>query len=93
MGCGCGRGKGNGARRTTTLQPGQTGMIRPNSRQVQAQGVQAQVQAQVQAINRRAAQQSNEAGGMSQERREIEKRRRIQVSLRNRSRRINNPPN
>jgi len=92
MGCGCGGRGNNSVRRTTAVQPGSTGLIRASTRQVQ-QGIQAQAQ---QASNRRAAvpQTNNqEASGMSQERREIEKRRRIQVSLRNRSRKINNPPN
>ena len=93
MGCGCGGRGNNSVRRTTVVQPGSAGMIRASTtRQVQAQGIQAQAQ---QASNRRAATPPNnqEVSGMSQERREIEKRRRIQVSLRNRSRKVNNPPN
>jgi hypothetical protein len=93
MGCGCGGRGNNSVRRTTAVQPGSTGLIRASTRQIQTQGIQAQAQ---KASNRRAAMpqpNNQEVSGMSQERREIEKRRRIQVSLRNRSRKINNPPN
>ena len=84
MGCGCGGRRNVSTRTQTTIVPNAT---RPAQRRVEAQTA-PQVQVQAQANTQLGAQATPI---FSTDRSEIERKRRIQVSLRNRNRRPNNP--
>jgi hypothetical protein len=88
MGCGC------GGRRNVSARPQQTAIVPNATRQAQIQASQRRVEAQAapKAQAQPNVQLSAQAAPIfSNDRNEIERKRRIQVSLRNRNRRPNNP--
>ena len=89
MGCGCGGRRNVSTRTQTTIVPNVTrqAQIQATQRRVEAQTA-PQVQVQAQANTQLSAQATPI---FSTDRSEIERKRRIQVSLRNRNRRPNSP--
>lgn len=79
MGCGCGGRKGAGSSRRSVAPPSRSLQSGVNARQVQVQSNQRQV-----LIQRAKEQLQQQNGGTSDPQKEVERKRRIQVSLRNR---------
>lgn len=83
MGCGCGGRRGVNSRRSTTTPPSQALQAGVNARQVQVQS--NQKQALIQRAKEQIRQQNlPSTPGLNDPQKEVERKRRIQVSLRNR---------